>query len=72
MATALVDLYGNGPEQFDQIILPEDYRPLDDEEFMRGADELEPRPLQRWIIIVVEVVDADDLLAAIQQRPGDL
>jgi len=34
MATALVDLYGNGPEQFDQIILPEDYRPLDDEEFM--------------------------------------
>ena len=34
MATALVDLYGTGPEQFDQIILAEDYRPSDDEEFM--------------------------------------
>ena len=34
MATALVDLYGTGPEQFDQIALPEDYRPSDDEEFM--------------------------------------
>ena len=34
MATALVDLYGTGPEQFDQILLPEDYRPSDDEEFM--------------------------------------
>ena len=34
MATALVDLYGTGPEQFDQIALPEDYRPSDGEEFM--------------------------------------
>ena len=34
MATALVDLYGTGFEQFDQIVLPEDYRPSDDEEFM--------------------------------------
>ena len=34
MATALVDLYGTGPEQFDQITLPEDYRPADGEEFM--------------------------------------
>ena len=34
MATALVDLYGSGPEQFDQIALPEDYRPADSEEFM--------------------------------------
>ena len=34
MATALVDLYGSGPEQFDQIALPEDYRPSDSEEFM--------------------------------------
>ncbi|RIX31501.1 RNA polymerase-binding protein DksA [Sphingomonas edaphi] len=34
MATALVDLYGTGFEQFDQIILPEDYRPSEDEEFM--------------------------------------
>ena len=34
MATALVDLYGTGPEHFDQITLPEDYRPADNEEFM--------------------------------------
>ena len=33
MATALVDLYGSG-EQFDQIVLPDDYRPTDDEDFM--------------------------------------
>jgi DnaK suppressor protein len=34
MATALVDLYGSGSEQFDQIVLPEGYRPSDDEDFM--------------------------------------
>ena len=34
MATALVDLYGSGSEQFDQRVLPEGYRPSDDEEFM--------------------------------------
>jgi len=35
MATALVDLYGgNDFEPFDRIILPEAYRPADDEEFM--------------------------------------
>ena len=34
MATALVDLYGIGSEQFDQVLLAEDYRPSDDEEFM--------------------------------------
>ena len=34
MATALVDLYGSGPEQFDQIVLPEDYRPSEAEDFM--------------------------------------
>jgi DnaK suppressor protein len=34
MATALVDLYGTGSEQFDQIVLPDDYRPADSEEFM--------------------------------------
>ena len=34
MATALVDLYGAGPERFDQIILPQGYRPSDSEEFM--------------------------------------
>jgi len=34
MATALVDLYGSGPRQFDQIVLPENYHPSDSEEFM--------------------------------------
>jgi DnaK suppressor protein len=34
MATALVDLYGSGSEQFDQLVLPEGYHPSDDEEFM--------------------------------------
>jgi DnaK suppressor protein len=35
MATALVDLYGgNDFEPFDRIILPEGYRPSEDEEFM--------------------------------------
>ena len=34
MATALVDLYGSGSEQFDQILLPDNYRPSDGEEFM--------------------------------------
>ena len=34
MATALVDLYGTGSEQFDQIVLADDYRPSDNEEFM--------------------------------------
>ena len=34
MATALVDLYGTGSEQFDQIVLSDDYRPSDGEEFM--------------------------------------
>ena len=34
MATALVDLYGSGSEQFDQIVLPEGYRPTEGEDFM--------------------------------------
>jgi DnaK suppressor protein len=34
MATALVDLYGTGSEQFDQLVLPEGYRPTEDEDFM--------------------------------------
>ena len=38
MATALVDLYGTGSDQFDQILLPDDYRPSDSEEFM-GAQQ---------------------------------
>jgi DnaK suppressor protein len=34
MATALVDIYGEEPEQFDRLILSPDYKPSDDEEFM--------------------------------------
>src|SRR4029453_3719346 len=34
MATALVDLYGSGSGQFDHILLPDNYRPTDSEEFM--------------------------------------
>ena len=34
MATALVDLYGLSSTSFDQLILDEDYRPSDDEQFM--------------------------------------
>ena len=34
MATALVDLFGTGSEQFDQLMLADDYRPSDDEQFM--------------------------------------
>ena len=34
MATALVDLYDEQPVAFDRIILTENYRPSDDEEFM--------------------------------------
>ena len=38
---------------------------------MSGPDPIEPGMLQRRIIIVVEVIDPDDLLAAFQQRLGD-
>ena len=34
MATALKDLYQSGPNRFDQIMLPDDYRPSDADEFM--------------------------------------
>ena len=34
MATALKDLYGSRQPSFDQLILPDDYRPSDGEEFM--------------------------------------
>lgn len=34
MATALKDLYGSEQPTFDQLILPDDYRPSDGEEFM--------------------------------------
>jgi DnaK suppressor protein len=34
MATALVDIFGTEPANFDRIILPSGYHPSDDEEFM--------------------------------------
>ncbi len=34
MATALKDLYGSDQSTFDQLILPDDYRPADGEDFM--------------------------------------
>ena len=34
MATALKDLYGSNLPTFDQLILPDDYRPADGEDFM--------------------------------------
>ena len=56
MATALVDLYGFGPTNFDQLILDEHYRPSDGEEFM--CDEQRAyflRKLKDWKeAIVVE------------------
>ena len=34
MATALVDFYDSDPQPFDRLILADDYRPSDSEEFM--------------------------------------
>lgn len=34
MATALKDLYGSGTERFDQIRLPDNYRPSETDDFM--------------------------------------
>jgi DnaK suppressor protein len=55
MATALKDLYGSGVEKFDQLILPDGYRPSDTENFM------EPRQrayflakLKAWKEAIVE------------------
>ena len=62
MATALVDLYGDsdfGP--FDRIILPEGYRPSDDEEFMCGKHRAYfLRKLKAWKEAIVERVSPDD------------
>ena len=56
MATALVDLYGgNDFEPFDRIILPEAYRPSDDEEFMCGKHRAYfLRTLKSWKEDIVE------------------
>ena len=34
MATALVDFYDSNPQPFDRLVLADDYRPSDSEEFM--------------------------------------
>ena len=56
MATALVDLYGGDDfEPFDRIILPEAYRPSEDEEFMCGKHRAYfLRKLKAWKEAIIE------------------
>ena len=37
-----------------------------------GRETLEARPLERGVVIVIEVVDADHLVAALEQQAGDV
>ena len=56
MATALVDLYGGEDfEPFDRIILPQGYRPAEDDEFMCGKHRAYfLRKLKAWKEDIVE------------------
>ena len=55
MATALVDLYGGHPIPFDRIILAEDYRPSEDEEFMCDLHRFYfLRKLKDWKEAIIE------------------
>jgi DnaK suppressor protein len=56
MATALVDLYGDGEfERFDRIVLSEGYRPLESEEFMCAKHRAYfLRKLKAWKEAIVE------------------
>ena len=56
MATALVDLYGGDDfQQFDRIILPDNYRPSEDEEFMcENHRAYFLRKLRAWKEAIVE------------------
>jgi len=56
MATALVDLYGGDDfEPFDRIILPEAYRPSDNEEFMSSKHRAYfLRKLKGWKDAIIE------------------
>lgn len=55
MATALVDIYGGEPEQFDRLVLAEGYRPSDEEEFMCAAHRAYfLRKLRDWKEAIVE------------------
>ena len=55
MATALVDLYGGEPLPFDRLILSEQYRPSDSEEFMCDKQRTYfLRKLKDWKEAVIE------------------
>ena len=55
MATALADLYGEDFEPFDRIILSEDYRPSEREEFMCAKQRAYfLRKLKGWKEAIVE------------------
>jgi DnaK suppressor protein len=56
MATALVDLYGGDDfEPFDRIILPEGYRPCEDEEFMCASHRAYfLRKLKAWKEAIID------------------
>jgi DnaK suppressor protein len=55
MATALLDIYGEEPEQFDRLILPADYRPSDTEEFMCARHRAYfLRKLKDWKEAIIE------------------
>ena len=59
MATALKDLYGTGFEQFDQIVLPDGYRPSDSEEFMCAEQRAYfLQKLRDWKESIVEEIRA--------------
>ena len=55
MATALVDFYGGEFERFDRLILPENYRPSDSEEFMCAKHRAYfLRKLKSWKEAIIE------------------
>jgi DnaK suppressor protein len=55
MATALVDLYGKNPIPFDRIVLPDGYRPSDEDEFMCDLHRAYfLKKLREWKEAVVE------------------
>ena len=39
MATAIKDLYGSGSQKFDQLVLADDYRPSEAEDFMNSNQQ---------------------------------
>lgn len=55
MATALVDLYQNGPDRFDILVLDDDYCPSDGEDFMSPRQKAYfLRKLRVWKDSVIE------------------